>query len=162
MKANILYGGEVYAVKVAKSGDGYEATVNGRSKPFKIHARTEGAILIELDGERLSINVCAEKNRRYLAVDGEYYAVELVRGALSSKTAVEGRGDSVTSPMPGLLVKVMVKPGDKVLAGTTLAVVEAMKMQNELRAPRDGVVKKINFAAGGQIDAFVPIVELEK
>ena len=63
--------------------------------------------------------------------------------------------------MPGLLVKLPVAAGDKVEAGTTLAIVEAMKMQNELRAPSDGVVKKVNFKEGDQVDAFVEIVELE-
>ena len=71
------------------------------------------------------------------------------------------RGDSVCSPMPGLLVKVPVTIGDKVKAGATLAIVEAMKMENELRAPREGIVKSINYKEGEQVDALKAIVELE-
>jgi propionyl-CoA carboxylase alpha chain len=63
--------------------------------------------------------------------------------------------------MPGLVVKIPVAVGDTVDEGTTLAIIEAMKMQNELRASRKGTVKKINFSEGEQVDAFQPIVELE-
>jgi pyruvate carboxylase subunit B len=55
----------------------------------------------------------------------------------------------------------MVAVGDAVKEGTTLAIVEAMKMQNELRAPRDGIVKKINYEEGDQVEALKPLVELE-
>lgn len=64
--------------------------------------------------------------------------------------------------MPGLIVKVPVAIGDKVTTGTILAIVEAMKMQNELLALCDGIVKKINFKKGEQVDAKQVIVELEK
>jgi pyruvate carboxylase subunit B len=63
--------------------------------------------------------------------------------------------------MPGLIVKIPIAVGDSIKSGATLAIVEAMKMQNELRAPRDGIVKKINFKEGDQVDALQPIVELE-
>jgi pyruvate carboxylase subunit B len=55
----------------------------------------------------------------------------------------------------------MVAVGDDVKEGTTLAIVEAMKMQNELRAPRDGIVKRINYEEGDQVEALKPLVELE-
>ena len=63
--------------------------------------------------------------------------------------------------MPGLIVKIAVKVGDEVEEGALLAIVEAMKMQNELRAPRKGRVKKVHFKEGQQIDALKAIVELE-
>ena len=63
--------------------------------------------------------------------------------------------------MPGTLVKVPVSIGDEIEIGQTLAIVEAMKMQNELKASIKGKVKKINFKEGEQVDAFKPIVEVE-
>jgi propionyl-CoA carboxylase alpha chain len=53
--------------------------------------------------------------------------------------------------MPGSIVSIAVKEGDKVNQGSELAVVEAMKMQNVLRAPRSGVIKKINVQAGQNV-----------
>jgi propionyl-CoA carboxylase alpha chain len=65
------------------------------------------------------------------------------------------------SPMPGLLVKLNVKVGDEVKAGEELAVIEAMKMENSLRAISDGVVKAVTAEAGDSLMVDQPIVEFE-
>jgi propionyl-CoA carboxylase alpha chain len=65
------------------------------------------------------------------------------------------------SPMPGLLVRVSVKAGDDVKAGEELAVVEAMKMENVLRAARDGVVKAVMAEAGASLAVDQAIIEFE-
>ena len=58
---------------------------------------------------------------------------------------------SIISPMPGAVVSVLVKPGDKVVAGQQLAIIEAMKMQNVLKAERDGEVEAVNVKAGDSV-----------
>jgi propionyl-CoA carboxylase alpha chain len=65
------------------------------------------------------------------------------------------------SPMPGLLVDLAVKPGQKVLAGERLAVIEAMKMENVLFASNDGVVSKVLASKGESLVVDQPIVEFE-
>ena len=67
----------------------------------------------------------------------------------------------VLSPMPGLLVQVAVKPGQKVQAGERVAVIEAMKMENILFAAADGVVKDIMAQQGESLAVDQPIVEFE-
>jgi propionyl-CoA carboxylase alpha chain len=67
----------------------------------------------------------------------------------------------VLSPMPGLLVSVAVAEGEAVKAGQEVAVVEAMKMENVLRAERDGVVSKVHAATGASLVVDQPIVEFE-
>jgi propionyl-CoA carboxylase alpha chain len=65
------------------------------------------------------------------------------------------------APMPGLLTQLLVAPGDKVVAGQPLAVVEAMKMENILRAEKTGTVKKVNAAAGESLAVDAIILEME-
>jgi biotin carboxyl carrier protein len=65
---------------------------------------------------------------------------------------VEGR-QMITTPMPGRVVRVLVAPGDQVVARQALVVVEAMKMENELRSPKDGIVKEITVVAGAAVEA---------
>ena len=65
------------------------------------------------------------------------------------------------SPMPGLLVKLAVKEGDEVKEGEELAVVEAMKKENSLRAERDGIVARVSAAEGDSLVVDQPIVEFE-
>jgi propionyl-CoA carboxylase alpha chain len=65
------------------------------------------------------------------------------------------------APMPGLLTRLHVSPGDKVEAGQPLAVVEAMKMENILRAEKAGTVKAANYAAGDSLAVDATILEFE-
>lgn len=65
------------------------------------------------------------------------------------------------SPMPGRVISIMVRPGDRVSAGDEICVVEAMKMEQSIRAPRDGVVKTIFVQPMDQVNADDPLVELE-
>jgi len=67
----------------------------------------------------------------------------------------------VVAPMPGKVVRVLVKPGDDVKARQGLVVVEAMKMENELRAPRDGRVRDVAVAEGQSVDAGAVLLVVE-
>jgi len=66
----------------------------------------------------------------------------------------------VTSPMPGKILRVLVKEGEQVKTGQGLVVLEAMKMENEIPAPKDGVVKKILVKEGETVNTGQPLVEL--
>jgi propionyl-CoA carboxylase alpha chain len=68
-------------------------------------------------------------------------------------------GKAVRSPMPGLVISIAVAEGQEVKAGETLAVVEAMKMENVLRADRDGVVKRIHARRGESLAVDAVILE---
>ena len=76
------------------------------------------------------------------------------RGTVSAETGPR----SIVSPMPGRIVKVLVREGDVVAAQQGLVVVEAMKMENELRALRDGTVAEIHAREGTSVDAGVLLV----
>ena len=75
--------------------------------------------------------------------------------------ASQAGGDhAVAAPMPGRVVRVLVEPGDRVAAGQGLAVVEAMKMENEVVAPAAGVVSDVRAAPGGSVEAGGVLVTL--
>jgi biotin carboxyl carrier protein len=67
---------------------------------------------------------------------------------------------AIVAPMPGRIVKVLVKPDEAVVAGQPLVVVEAMKMENELRAPRAGTVADVRVAEGASVEANTVLVVL--
>ena len=66
----------------------------------------------------------------------------------------------VTSPMPGKILRILVKEGEQVKTGQGLVVLEAMKMENEIPAPKDGVVKRILVKEGDTVDTGQPLIEL--
>lgn len=152
-----------YKIRVEASGSSHVITI-AEGKPYNIEELIvrPNTILFLLNGELKTVHIATVKDKTYVSIDGEYYILEPEKAKESKmRASATEKGNSVASQMPGLLVKIPVSIGDKITAGTILAIVEAMKMQNELRAPQDGVVKKINFKEGEQVDAFVPIVEIE-
>ena len=79
----------------------------------------------------------------------------LARGAAAAS------GDVVEAPMPGLVRAMLARPGQSVAAGDRLAVLEAMKMEHALRAPRDAVVAEVLAAEGAQVEAGAPLIRFE-
>jgi biotin carboxyl carrier protein len=67
----------------------------------------------------------------------------------------------VKSPMPGKVVRLLVKSGDEIKTGQGVAVVEAMKMENELRAPRGGTVQEVRVREGQAVEAGETLVSIE-
>ena len=102
-----------------------------------------------------------------LGAVGERIEVEAVDERTQAIRNLTGRkggpsgGGVVKAPMPGLVVRVQVTEGQKVGPGTGLVVVEAMKMENELKATHPGVVKKVHVAPGAIVEKGAPLVTLE-
>lgn len=103
-----------------------------------------GRWMVEWAGERFSVSVeTAELPRRPAGVAGSGSGSELVR-----------------APMPGLVLRVEVSPGQKVAPGTGLVVLEAMKMENEIQAPRRGVVRRVLVEVDQAVEKGAGLVEL--
>ena len=66
----------------------------------------------------------------------------------------------ISSPMPGKVVKILVKKGDKVKAGDTVVIVSAMKMESEYKSPKDGKISKIHVSEGSTVDANQVLIEI--
>lgn len=115
----------------------------------RVHAtRVERGIYdIAIDGYRLTVEAFDERAR---------VIRELSRA--SRKTAGSGH---LLAPMPGLVVRVNVREGDQVRAGQGLVVMEAMKMENELRATMPATVKRVAVAPGSAVEKGALLVELE-
>jgi pyruvate carboxylase subunit B len=105
-----------------------------------------GAWMLGVVGERTAVDVVDERTRQ-LAM-------------LTARPRAAGDAGPVVAPMPGLVVRVEVAEGQRVEAGAALVVIEAMKMENELRAPRAGVVKTVHVTPGEAVEKGAPLVTL--
>jgi propionyl-CoA carboxylase alpha chain len=128
-----------------KPGDPvWHGTVDGRLLAMQVRPIPNG-IRLAHQGYEVAVNVFTES---------EAGAARLMPVGAKADT-----GKKLLCPMPGLVVSIAVAEGQEVKAGETLAVVEAMKMQNVLRAERDGTVKKIHAVAGATLAVDALILE---
>jgi biotin carboxyl carrier protein len=121
----------------------YSVLLSGRSYEVKVVAGAEG-LYVDLEGHRSVVEVRDPRS--------------MTKGSRGG--AGEGR-QTVSAPMPGKVVRVMVQEGDRVEAGDGLVVVEAMKMQNELKAPKSGTVVQLKAVAGATVVLGEMLVVIE-
>ena len=120
--------------------------LNGRSLALPVEAAGAGQWAVTVGGERLEVEVVDERSRhiRSLTAGGRKQA-----GALTLK-----------APMPGLVVRVQVQEGDLVAAGTPVVVLEAMKMENQLKAAAPARVASVKVQAGQAVEKGQVLLEL--
>ncbi len=112
-----------------------------------------------------SVPIKAEEGKYSAAVSGRRYALEVLDERLlairQAKAAEVGDGPVVVrAPMPGLIVDVRVKVGDRVKAGGAVVILEAMKMQNELVSDRRGTVTAVKVKPGETVESQAVLVEI--
>ncbi len=78
------------------------------------------------------------------------------------KTPLQGSGNGVSAPLPGLIVDILVKENTSVKSGQTIAIMEAMKMENQIQAPHDGTISKIFVNKGDSVAEGDIILEIER
>ena len=95
-----------------------------------------------------------------VTLNGRTYEVEVEHGEaqLPAAPAVTAAGETVAAPMPGTIIDVKVSQGQAVKAGDVLAILEAMKMENEIMAPKDGTVAQVVTQKGAKVDTGSPLV----
>ena len=190
MTFEIELGGRTRSVSVSR-GDGpdrYSVTIDGR--PLQVGARRIGdfSLVVLTDSVQQAGEHAADKangrnnfwnnpvtRQLFLMPGGSPGEILVTFEGRTSLVALNGRrrgraadpavhadGDqAVIAPMPGRVVRVLVAPGDEVATGQGLVVVEAMKMENELRAPKSGRVKDVSVSAGTPVDAGKVLVVIE-
>ena len=117
--------------------------------------------LLEVDAGAGAVQVHFVQDGRRIWVHCHGQAWELERVATARQGKPEAASDQLLSPITGKLVELRVSAGDSVAKGDTLAVLEAMKMEHRLRAPRDGTIAQVTATApGGQVRERELVVEL--
>ncbi len=156
--------GEKYAVRVEGKPPHARVVIGERKYEVDWSQVPGGVISMIVDGESRTARVAARDGGLVVWVDG--HRLDLDVGTAEDESvgrAGGGAGGSgiIKAPMPGSVVKVLVSEGEEVSAGQSLVIVEAMKMENEVRSPLDGVVKAVNVSAGDSVGTSETMVEVE-
>ena len=137
--------GRILSVDVTAIAGRWSLLIGSRSYEVAVERRSNGERIVYVNGLAVPVSI----------VDPRARLVQR-RGHVSDGTGPR----SILSPMPGRIVKVLVREGDVVAAHQGLVVVEAMKMENELRAPRAGQVSAVKVVEGMLVEAKAVLVTL--
>ena len=162
----VIIQGRTYITKPEVGGKLVE--VNGKLKEIDCVDLGQGRFNMIMDGASISIEVVDwNENNPLIKVNGEVYApvvksetdllLERLRMNIKAKKEIK----VLKAPMPGLVLDFRVKPGDEVVEGQALVVLEAMKMENILKSPSNATVKSLHVAKGDAIDKNVILITFE-
>ncbi len=145
-------------VELERNGEGYRILLDGRKVDADAVQISPSTISILLNGQSFVVHVTPMPEGKVKLQTGPHeYTAEMVdprawKGRKHSVVEAEGK-QQIIAPMPGKVIRVLVKAGDLVEAGQGLAVIEAMKMQNEIKSPKRGVVERMIVKEGQNVGA---------
>jgi biotin carboxyl carrier protein len=145
-------------VELERDANGWRVTLDGQPVAADAAEIAPHTLSILLDGQSHEIHVTpAADGTLNLQTGVQEFAAEVLdprawSGRRHGGVEAEGR-QQVVAPMPGKVVRLLVKPGEHVEAGQGLLVVEAMKMQNEIRSPKGGTVERVLVKEGQPVNA---------
>jgi biotin carboxyl carrier protein len=157
MDIRVRRNGAEYLLRRDRSGT---VTVSGEGGPETLAVRRSpnGGFLAETPEGWVPADAARDGDTLWVRMGGRTYRFEIVRSG--GRKRAQGPGN-LSSPMPGQVQKVLVAEGDSVEPGQPLLVVEAMKMQLEIKAPQAGRVRRLRAREGDQVEAGVPLAELD-
>lgn len=131
-----------------------------KSEDFEV--RLQGDRVLH-QGRQLPYRVVRDGTQTWVWVDGELFRFQVESGSARRRggDAAQLGGDQLVSEMPGKILELKAQPGDQVEAGQVLVVMESMKMELTLTAPRDGVVKEVPVKVEQMVDQGTLLVQLE-
>jgi len=156
---------KTYRVELVRSGSGWRCKLNGREFDLDAALLGDGLLSLLIDGRSYAAKQEHSGGENNIFVGRERFSA-VVRDPRSlrgrgARAGSEGGVKKITAPMPGKVVRVLAPPGSDVDAGQPVLVIEAMKMQNELKAPKKGRISKLNVAEGAAVEAGQILAEIE-
>jgi acetyl/propionyl-CoA carboxylase alpha subunit len=137
-----------YGVFATREGDAYRVHVDARS----VLVGADHGALVAVDGDTI-----------HVWLDGETQTIRYHDPVFYHGSHADGGADdTILAPMPGTVIAVNAGPGDTIARGDTLLVIESMKLETAVKAPRDGVVETMHVVVGQAFDRNAPLVALAK
>uniref|UniRef100_UPI002FC9B142 acetyl/propionyl/methylcrotonyl-CoA carboxylase subunit alpha n=1 Tax=Devosia sp. TaxID=1871048 RepID=UPI002FC9B142 len=142
-------------IHIARDGMAWTYTHNGQSQSFEWHtealAPRQYQVRVRLDTSDASANVVIQGENVHVFANGAVQVLQVHDAVAHAQDDSNEHEGGLTAPMPGKIISISVKAGDKVKSGDALLVMEAMKMEHTIHAPSDGTVEELFFDVGDQV-----------
>ena len=165
MKFSFEGNSQTIAIELSPGGSGhsYRATIGEKTVDVEILQATDGKLDLLIDGKRITAYVSSENAKRWVTVNGQTFVLtKPAAGARDRGRGPHQAAGELTAPMPGQVKVVNVSEGELVSKGQTLLVVEAMKMEIRIQAPRAGKVMKLFVQQGQTVEREQILIEINK
>jgi biotin carboxyl carrier protein len=155
MVYEVIVDGKSHRLGLEKAAAGWECRLNGQPVNIDPVITRRDVLSLLVDGHAYEIRREQTATDLHMWVGSSRFAVEL-RDPRSLRSRQKAAGDEkgprkIFAPMPGRIVRLLVAENSEVAAGQGIVVVEAMKMQNEIKSPKKGIVKKISATPGAAV-----------
>jgi biotin carboxyl carrier protein len=146
-----------------KEGHHFLVRIDGKEAEVSTVALGEHRFLLRLPDRQLVVDWARRDKEIFLQVDGQSFRLREEEAAHSVSDGDHGEEDepALNSPLPGRVVKVLVKPGDDLKKGQPMVIIDSMKIEFEFKAPRPGNVEQVLASEGQQIDVGQCLVVLK-
>jgi biotin carboxyl carrier protein len=165
MDFNFLVGGSGRKISVEQKDNKFVFREGQEVWEADIRPISENVVSLLIGGRTYTAYIGRDRLKTIVHINGAECVVEKPGEQAGDFLAVEEKAVEgklkVKAPMPGKVIKIDVAEGDEVRKNQTLAVVEAMKMENEIKSPGEAVVTRVFVAAGSLVDSENPLLELE-
>jgi biotin carboxyl carrier protein len=167
-KRMLRLGDRNLALELEGLGEGrWRFAADGVAREITIQSTGPSSCRIQLGEEASPRNATfardAAAGRIWVHLPGEEILVfDEPKESGRKRSSGRGGGGGLTAPMPGKVVKIELSAGSPVRAGETILVLEAMKMEHAIRAPRDGILRHVTVAVGEMVSAGQPLAEVEE
>jgi acetyl/propionyl-CoA carboxylase alpha subunit len=147
-------------LELTPNGKDYQVVIGDKTISVEITHSENGKFDLLLDGQRVTAYVSSDSAKRWVTVGGQTFV--LTKSTAGTRRTQHGHHaqDELTAPMPGQVRAVNVTEGESVIKGQTLLVLEAMKMEIRVSAPRDGMVGKLFVQQGQTVEREQFLIEI--
>ena len=153
---------QAFPVDVTPSGKSFRVNIEDRTFNVEVPHSENGKLELLIEGKRVIAYVSSDNVKRWVTVNGQTFVLTKSSGTRKGGHGYHHAAGELTAPMPGQVRAVNVSEGEPVTKGQTLLVLEAMKMEIRVQAPRDGLVKKLFVKQGQTVEREQVLIEVEE
>lgn len=156
---------KIYKVSISEKEKKFFVSFNNNHYEIDCVEISENCYSLIIGKESYTVFFAKSNKKIYIHIRDEEYIID-TESKEKAKTAgadfIEHQDNLIYPPMPGKILKIMVKEGEKVRKKQSLVIVEAMKMEHDIRSPFEAMVSKINYSEGQTVDIDSPLIELKR